>query len=76
MFVLPTRGGIRRLPWIPHSGSFTVKDCLEAAQVFNRAAKALDKYGIRFFYHPHGYEFVPTADGTLFDLLMKNDPAS
>ena len=58
-------------PWIPHSGSFTEKDCLAAAQVFNRAAKALDKYGIKFFYHPHGYEFVPTAGGTLFDLLMK-----
>ncbi len=58
-------------PWIPHTGAFTEKDCLEAARVFNNAAKALKKHGIKFFYHPHGYEFVPRGDGTLFDLLME-----
>ena len=28
------------------------------------------KHGIKFFYHTHGYEFLPHGDGTLFDLLM------
>ena len=65
----------------PTASGFPIPDrspistCLEAAQVFNRAAKALDKYGIKFFYHPHGYAFVPTADGKLFDLLMDRETA-
>jgi sugar phosphate isomerase/epimerase len=58
-------------PWIPHSGKFDEKTCLDAAQVFNRAGEVLAKQGIKFFYHPHGYEFEPYGDGTLFDLLVK-----
>ena len=56
--------------WIPHNGPFDEKTCREAAAVFNRAAAALAKEGIKFFYHTHGYEFLPYRDGTLFDLLM------
>jgi sugar phosphate isomerase/epimerase len=62
-------------PWIPHEGAFDEKTCLAAAKVFNNAGRVLAKKGIKFFYHPHGYEFVPRGDGTLFDLLMeKTDP--
>lgn len=56
--------------WIPHNGPFDEKTCREAAAVFNRAGEALAKQGIKFFYHTHGYEFLPYRDGTLFDLLM------
>ena len=56
--------------WIPHNGSFDEKTSREAANVFNRAGEALAKHGIKFFYHTHGYEFLPYGDGTLFDLLM------
>jgi sugar phosphate isomerase/epimerase len=56
--------------WIPHNDPFDEKTCREAAAVFNRAGEALAKYGIKFFYHTHGYEFLPYRDGTLFDLLM------
>ena len=56
--------------WIPHQDPFDEKTCREAATVFNRAGAALAKYGIKFFYHTHGYEFLPYRDGTLFDLLM------
>ena len=56
--------------WIPHSDPFDEKTCREAAAVFNRAGAALAKQGIKFFYHTHGYEFLPYRDGTLFDLLM------
>ena len=56
--------------WIPHKGPFDEKTCREAAAVFNRAGEALAKHGIKFFYHTHGYEFLPYRDGTLFDLLM------
>jgi len=56
--------------WIPHKEPFDEKTCREAAAVFNRAGAALAKHGIKFFYHTHGYEFLPYRDGTLFDLLM------
>ena len=56
--------------WIPHKDPFDEKTCREAAAVFNRAGELLAKHGIKFFYHTHGYEFLPYRDGTLFDLLM------
>ena len=56
--------------WIPHRDPFDEKTLREAAAVFNRAGEALAKHGIKFFYHSHGYEFLPYRDGTLFDLLM------
>ena len=56
--------------WIPHKDPFDEKTCRDAAAVFNRAGEALAKHGIKFFYHTHGYEFLPYGNGTLFDLLM------
>jgi sugar phosphate isomerase/epimerase len=56
--------------WIPHKDPFDEKTCREASAVFNHAGEALAKHGIKFFYHTHGYEFLPYRDGTLFDLLM------
>ena len=56
--------------WIPHSDPFDESTCRAAAAVFNQAGEALAKHGLKFFYHPHGYEFQPFQDGTLFDLLM------
>ncbi len=63
------------VPWI--KSPFTKADCLQAIQVFNQAGQKLAENGLRFFYHIHGYEFVPNegGQGTLFDLLMeKTDP--
>lgn len=63
------------VPWI--NSPFTKSDCLSAIEVFNRAGKKLSAAGLRFFYHLHGYEFVPNEgeSGTLFDLLLaKTDP--
>jgi sugar phosphate isomerase/epimerase len=56
--------------WIPHKDPFDEKTCREAAGVFNRAGETLAKHGLKFFYHIHGYEFLPYGKGTLFDLLM------
>lgn len=56
--------------WIPRPGAFDEKVAREAVAVFNRAGEALAKHDLKFFYHPHGYEFVPHGDGTLFDLMM------
>jgi sugar phosphate isomerase/epimerase len=63
------------VPWI--KSPFTRDDCLAAIQVFNQAGSKLAANGLKFFYHLHGYEFVPDAGGkgTLFDLLMtKTNP--
>lgn len=59
-------------PWIPHGiGDFTEDDAHRAAQDFNRWGEILKKQGIKFGYHPHGFEFHPRDDGsTLFDLMV------
>jgi sugar phosphate isomerase/epimerase len=56
--------------WIPHQDPFDEKTCREAIGVFNRAGEALAKHGLKFFYHTHGYEFLPYGQGTFFDLMM------
>jgi sugar phosphate isomerase/epimerase len=57
--------------WIPHDGPFDEATCRRAAAVFNRAGAVAAAQGIKFYYHNHGYEFVPYGKGTLFDLLVK-----
>ena len=58
--------------WIPHvSNKFGKVDADKAIMVFNKAGEALAKEGIKFYYHCHGYEFKPTAEGTLFDYIVK-----
>jgi sugar phosphate isomerase/epimerase len=56
--------------WIPHEGPFDEAACRRAATVFNNAGKVAAARGIKFYYHNHGYEFVPYGKGTLFDLLV------
>jgi sugar phosphate isomerase/epimerase len=56
--------------YIRHKKPFDEKQCREAAAVFNRAGEAVAKHGMKFYYHNHGYEFLPYKNGTLFDLLV------
>jgi len=56
--------------WVPHTGEVNEEWIRETAKVFNRAGEVLAKNGLKFYYHNHGYEFVPHGDGTLFDLLV------
>lgn len=59
--------------WIPHpSGNFSEKEAKEAVEVFNKAGKMVKDAGLVFCYHPHGYEFKPYGDGTLFDYMLEN----
>jgi sugar phosphate isomerase/epimerase len=61
--------------WVKGEKDFSREDALRAAEVFNAAGKACAAEGVRFCYHCHGYEFVPSADGTLWDTIVKNtDP--
>jgi sugar phosphate isomerase/epimerase len=57
-------------PSLPQHEALDEQGCADAIAVFNRAGEALAKRGIKFFYHPHGYEFKPHGDGTFFDMLM------
>jgi sugar phosphate isomerase/epimerase len=61
---------------IPFEGKiFTAEDVDKAAEVFNVAGKLIARNGLMLCYHPHGYEFVPYKDGTLFDyMVQKFDP--
>jgi sugar phosphate isomerase/epimerase len=66
-----------RVAGIPHKGTFTPENTQRAVDDFNRCGKILkEKYGVMFIYHNHGFEFEPSADGTLYDYIVKNtDPA-
>lgn len=57
-------------PWIPHDTGFTREVTLRAAEVFNRAGAAARTAGLTFAYHCHGYEFIPSTEGTLFDTFL------
>jgi sugar phosphate isomerase/epimerase len=56
---------------IPHSGELTAQDVHAAAANFNNWGTKVKEYGLKFGYHPHGFEFVHTSKETLFDVLMK-----
>ena len=57
---------------INHNGNaFGIKDVEEASAKFNRAGKTLKENGLQFCYHPHGFEFRPDGNGTLFDRLVE-----
>ena len=63
------------LPWIPHVGRFTEDNAHSAAVSFNDWGRKCKEAGLHFTYHPHGYEFTKSGDGTVFDILMKEtDP--
>ena len=50
-------------PWIPQDTPFTREDALKSAEAFNGFAAAAERAGLRFAYHCHGYEFVPSPEG-------------
>ena len=62
--------------WIPHKDDeFTIDDIKKAIDVFTAIGKLAHENGLSFCYHPHGYEFRPYENGTLFDYLVQHtDP--
>lgn len=62
--------------WVPHKeGEFTMEDLKKAMDVFSTAGKLMYENGLKFCYHPHGYEFRPYGNGTQFDYMVENtDP--
>jgi sugar phosphate isomerase/epimerase len=59
--------------WVPHKGNqWALEETKHATEVFNSAGKLLKENGLTLAYHPHGYEFRPYKDGTLFDYMAQN----
>jgi sugar phosphate isomerase/epimerase len=66
--------GLRHVacPWIPHPDTgFDEVTCRKAIEDFNRWGAAFAAEGIRFSYHPHGFEFLPFEGGKMLDLLIR-----
>jgi sugar phosphate isomerase/epimerase len=59
------------LPWIPHNGDFTIADARAAVEKFNEWGRKCSEAGLKFTYHPHGYEFTHYDQGTVFDEMVK-----
>lgn len=64
------------LPWIPHGDNFELSDTQSAAIRMNAWGAEIHNAGFRFAYHPHGYEFQPARQGTLFDVLASETDSS
>ena len=63
------------LGWIPHGKEFGRADVDRSSGDMNEWSAALARSGYKFAYHPHGYEFQPSPEGTLFDVLATStDP--
>lgn len=59
--------------WVPHDDNkWDLEETRHATEVFNTAGKLLKENGLVLAYHPHGYEFRPYKDGTLFDYMAEN----
>jgi sugar phosphate isomerase/epimerase len=64
------------LTWIPHQGKFTADVANKAVSDMNAWGASLAAAGMRLAYHPHGYEFESSPEGTLFDTMAaRTDPA-
>jgi sugar phosphate isomerase/epimerase len=59
---------------VPHPNGFTEDDARRIAADFNTFGAACKAAGLRFGYHPHGFEFTPTKAGNgevVFDVLAR-----
>jgi sugar phosphate isomerase/epimerase len=59
---------------VPHPNGFTEEDARRIAADFNTFGAAAKAAGLRFGYHPHGFEFTPTKAGNgevVFDVLAR-----
>jgi sugar phosphate isomerase/epimerase len=63
---------------IPHQpNQLSIAELEYAVQVFTAAGKKLKSNGIELCYHPHGFEFRPYKDGTMFDEFVRRlDPSA
>jgi sugar phosphate isomerase/epimerase len=60
---------------LPQKRYMTDEECRSGAEFLNSRGEALAKSGLRLCYHTHGTEFSKSADGTIFDTLIKRTDA-
>ena len=56
---------------IPRKGDLTLAVARKAASDFNDWGAKLKAAELQFAYHPHGFEFVPEGNRTLFDVMLQ-----
>ena len=62
-------------PWIDPRDRGGVEMIRKLGQALNAAGELSSKAGMRLCYHNHAFEYQPTPDGRLLDVLMKTtDP--
>jgi sugar phosphate isomerase/epimerase len=62
-------------PWIDPRDRGGVEMIRKLGQTLNHAGELANKAGMRLCYHNHAFEYQPTPDGRLLDVLMKTtDP--
>ena len=63
-------------PWLDQSLRNTYDDIIRYMEVFNRSGELCKKYGMKFGYHNHDFEFSQKLNGmTVYDIILKNtDP--
>jgi len=62
-------------PWIEPRDRGGVEMIRKLGQTLNTAGELSRKAGMRLCYHNHAFEYQPTSDGRLLDVLMKTtDP--
>jgi sugar phosphate isomerase/epimerase len=68
--------GMIVVPWLTHSkDGLTEEEAHKYAADFNEFGAACKAAGLKFAYHPHGYEFKPSAKGngeTVFDVMVRD----
>jgi sugar phosphate isomerase/epimerase len=55
--------------WVEHDKTFGKEATAKLISDFNAFGLKMKNAGLRFFYHPHGYEFN-TVDGNMMDVML------
>ena len=63
-------------PWLEESKRKTMSDLKSFMEIFNRSGELCKKFGMKFGYHNHDFEFSEKVEGKLlFDIILaETDP--
>jgi sugar phosphate isomerase/epimerase len=63
-------------PWLEESKRKTMSDLKSFMEIFNRSGELCKKFGMKFGYHNHDFEFSEKVEGkVLFDIILaETDP--
>lgn len=63
-------------PWLEESKRKSMSDLKSFMEIFNRSGELCKKFGMKFGYHNHDFEFIEKVEGkVLFDIILaETDP--